>query len=114
MNPLSKRERWSLYKRALEYMKMYEDAGKPGHLQKIQYYRPTGLCSILWNVPHYPFLSVGGFLGGLVEFQSLKPEGFNNLEYWFASREERMEVLRKCIKMSKPSIWERVRWFLFP
>lgn len=115
MKPLSKRERWSLYKRALKYMQENEDAGKPGHFQKIPCSRPAGLCGILAEELHYKFTSAGeslGFLRGLVELQSFKPERFNNLELWFASREERMEVLRKCIKMSKPSIWERIRCFL--
>ena len=92
---LTKEDRKAGYKYTL---KIYENGGYDG-----------GICKLLYE--YLVFMGIGPFdviywLNHGVEvqfpeFYSFKPVGMSPAIHWFSSTEERIKVLKQCIKMLK-------------
>lgn len=92
---LTKEDRKACYEHAL---KAYEDEGYD-----------RGICQLLYNYlvttrrkPKDADDWMENEMGDqFPEFYSFKPEGRTPFEFWFSSTEERIKILKQCIKMLK-------------
>lgn len=118
---LTKKQRNALYKEALNYMKRNPQAGVPGVFYSgagentseggIPLGCPisVGICGILWVLQEkmYPNtveenrLYNEEWTKGFPELWGQRPPNNEYDIFWFNSREERMEVLEKCVSGSE-------------